>query len=98
MLAMAIRSYKDKFAQAILEDRKIGKGFPSDIVKVTRRKLVMLDAATRLDDLKVPPQNRLEALTKDLIGFHSIRINDQWRIIFRWTPEGPEEVRIDDYH
>lgn len=62
------------------------------------RKLDMLNAAHVLDDLKAPPGNRLEALKGDLAGFHSIRINSQWRIIFRWTPSGPEDVEIIDYH
>jgi proteic killer suppression protein len=65
---------------------------------VARRKLVLLDAAKRLGDLKVPPGNRLEELKGDLKGYHSIRINDQWRIVFQWTAEGPKNVRIDDYH
>ena len=58
----------------------------------------MLDAASRLDDLKVPPGNRLEALSGDLSGFHSIRINDQWRLIFVWRDDGAHEVEIVDYH
>jgi proteic killer suppression protein len=58
----------------------------------------MVDAATRLDDLRSPPGNRLEALKGDRRGRHSIRINQQWRICFRWTSEGPEAVEIVDYH
>jgi proteic killer suppression protein len=95
---MTIRSYGDAVSREILEDRKVGKGFPADLVKVARRKLVLLDAAKRLGDLKVPPGNRLEELKGDLKGYHSIRINDQWRIVFQWTAEGPKNVRIDDYH
>lgn len=95
---MTIRSYGDTVSRGILEDRKAGKGFPADLVKVARRKLVLLDAAKRLGDLKVPPGNRLEELKGDLKGYHSIRINDQWRIVFQWTAEGPKNVRIDDYH
>jgi proteic killer suppression protein len=60
--------------------------------------LVQLDAAARLSDLTVPPGNRLEALRGDLRDYHSIRINGQWRIIFRWTEAGPEEVEIVDHH
>jgi len=67
-------------------------------VKTTVRKLDMLEAATTLEDLRVPPGNRLEALKGDLRGQHSIRVNDQWRIVFRWTPRGPAEVRLLDYH
>ena len=58
----------------------------------------MLHYAAHLDDLKAPPGNRLESLRVDLKGFHSIRINEQWRIVFRWTDAGPYEVRITDYH
>lgn len=58
----------------------------------------MLHYAARLSDLKAPPGNRLEALHSDLKGLFSIRINDQWRIIFKWTDAGPTEVRIADYH
>jgi proteic killer suppression protein len=61
------------------------------------RKLVMIDAAVVLDDLRVPPGNRLEALKGDRVGQHSIRINQQWRICFRWTKAGAEDVEIVDY-
>ena len=74
------------------------KGFPTDIFPVARRKLGMLDAALTLDALRVPPANRLEALKKDRKGQYSIRINDQWRVCFRWTNLGPEAVEIVDYH
>jgi len=62
------------------------------------RKLEMLDVAALLVDLASPPGNHLEALTKDRAGQHAIRINKQWRVCFRWTPEGPEDVEITDYH
>lgn len=62
------------------------------------RKLDMLNAAARLDDLKAPPGNRLEALKGDRAGRHSIRINDQWRICFIWSDQGTQEVEIVDYH
>lgn len=65
---------------------------------MTRRKLVQLNAAGSLDDLALPPGNRLEALRGDLKGCHSIRINDQWRIVFRWRDTGPDDVEIMDYH
>jgi len=76
----------------------VPKGFPANLAKVTRRKLIMLDAATFLAALKSPPGNRLEELEGDLAGKHSIRINDQWGIVFRWTASGPEDVEIVDYH
>ena len=68
------------------------------MAKVARRKLVQLNNAATLSDLAAPPGNRLEALRGDLAGRHSIRINDQWRVVFRWGQEGPEEVEIVDYH
>jgi len=67
-------------------------------VRVALRKLAILDAATTLDDLRVPPGNRLEALKGDRKGQYSIRINDQWRICFIWKDSGPEMVEIVDYH
>jgi proteic killer suppression protein len=93
-----IKSFRGAFAQAILHERRVPKGFPADIARVARRKLVQIDNAVELRDLAAPPGNRLEALHGDLAGKHSIRINDQWRIVFRWTPAGPEEVEITDYH
>jgi proteic killer suppression protein len=74
------------------------KRFPADLVKVARRKLRYLNAAGDLNDLRSPPGNRLEALAGDRKGQHSIRINDQFRVCFVWTTEGPAEVEIVDYH
>lgn len=68
------------------------------IEAVVKRKLDMVDAATRLDDLQSPPGNRLEALSGDRRGQHSIRINREWRVCFRWTPDGPDAVEVVDYH
>ncbi len=68
------------------------------ISRVALRKLIQMNQARTLSDLAVPPGNRLEALKGNLSGFHSIRINDQWRIIFRWSHDGPERVAIVDYH
>jgi proteic killer suppression protein len=93
-----IRGYRGKFAQAILADRRAPKGFPADLLVVARRKLIQLNAAGALGDLAIPPGNRLEALKGDLRGRHSIRINNPWRIVFRWTDAGPEDVEIMDYH
>lgn len=91
-----IRSFKcDKTAA-------LSKGNPVkqlvNIAKVARRKLRQLEIANRLDDLRVPPGNRLEALRGSRAGQHSIRINDQWRLCFRWADSGAEEVEIIDYH
>ena len=74
------------------------KGFSFAVAKVARRKLVQLNNAGALRDMMLPPGNRLEALKGDLAGRHSIRINDQWRIVFRWTDAGPDDVEIMDYH
>jgi proteic killer suppression protein len=93
-----IRSFKGRFAEAILADRQIPKGFSQALAKVARRKLVQLNNAGALGDVAVPPGNRLEALKGNLAGKHSIRINDQWRIVFGWTDAGPEDVEILDYH
>lgn len=93
-----IKSIRGKFAKPILQARAIPKGFPADLAKIARRKLIMVDAADFLEALRSPPGNRLEALKGELAGKHSIRINDQWRIVFRWTDAGPEDVEIMDYH
>jgi toxin HigB-1 len=79
-------------------DGESPKGFPGHLVKVARRKLRYLHAAETLGDLRSPPGNRLEALTGDRKGQHSIRINDQFRVCFIWTAEGPTEVEIVDCH
>ena len=74
------------------------KTCPESMWKVAARKLDLLDSATTLDELRVPPGNRLEALSGDRKGNHSIRINDQYRICFQWTEKGPDQVEIVDYH
>lgn len=93
-----IRGFRGKFAETIFRDRAVPKGFPAGIAGVARRKLIMIHNAGALEDLKSPPGNRLEALRGNLAGKHSVRINDQWRIVFRWTDIGPDEVEIVDYH
>ncbi|HZE53782.1 MAG TPA: type II toxin-antitoxin system RelE/ParE family toxin [Bradyrhizobium sp.] len=95
---LVIRNFKGKLAEPILQGRMVPKGFPANLAKVARRKLIMVDAAAFLEALNSPPGNRLEALKGDLAGKHSIRINDQWRVVFRWTEAGPEDVEIVDYH
>jgi proteic killer suppression protein len=92
-----IQSFKGKTIESVFRGI-CPKGFPADIVKVARRKLKALDAARSLNDLHIMPGNRLEALKGNLAGKHSIRINDQWRVVFRWGDAGPEDVEIDDYH
>lgn len=92
-----IRSFRDVKIDQIAKG-KSPKGFPSDLVRATRQKLFMLDAAAELNDLRSPPGNRLEALKGKRKGQHSIRINDQWRICFTWTNGGADNVEIVDYH
>ena len=96
---MAIRSFADKATKDFFLSGKISKkdGWRG-IGAVARRKLDMMHYAADLRDLRSPPANRLEALKGDLKGCHSIRINDQGRIVFRWTSAGAEEVRIAEYH
>lgn len=96
---MAIQSFADSEVEAFF----IGGSVPkkagwSRVAKVVMRKLDVLDYALQLADLRSPPGNRLEALKGDLAGFHSIRVNDQWRVIFSWTDAGPTEVDVVDYH
>lgn len=92
-----IQSFRDKLTAAVFNGES-PKGFPSDLISVARRKLRYLHAAANLDDLRSPPGNRLEALAGDRKGQHSIRINDQFRVCFVWTKEGPANVEIVDYH
>src|SRR5262245_11878021 len=92
-----IKSFKDRITHAVYEG-EAPKGFPADLVKVARRKLAYLDAAVDLSDLRAPPGNRLEALSRDRAGQHSIRINDQFRVCFVCTKDGPTDVEIVDYH
>ena len=92
-----IESFGDKRAAAVFRGR-MPRGFPSDIAAVARRKLRMLDAAVLLDDLRMPPANRLEALSGDREGQHSIRINDQWRVCFVWQDGAAHHVEVVDYH
>ena len=94
---MAIRSFKDKMTEAVFGG-KCPKGFPASVFNVTRRKLNATDFAVASTDLKIPSGNNLEPLAKDRAGQHSIRVNDQYRVCFRWTEAGPEEVEFTDYH
>jgi proteic killer suppression protein len=95
-----IQSIKGQLTQDVFDGKnsKEARKLNQSLHAVARRKLDQLNAAVRLDDLRFPPGNRLEALSGRLKGLHSIRINDQWRVVFRWTFTGPEEVRIEDYH
>jgi proteic killer suppression protein len=92
-----IRSFADKEAEKIWAGTQ-SRRLPPDIQGVARRKLRMLNNASALQDLKIPPANRLEPLRGDRKGQHSIRINDQWRICFRWHDGDAHDVEIVDYH
>jgi len=92
-----IKSFRNEAAKAAWE-RRFVKGVPNEIIKVANRKLTQLHNALSLNDLRAPPGNRLEALQGDRAGQHSIRINDQWRLCFRWLDGDAHDVEIVDYH
>ncbi|MDG2520324.1 type II toxin-antitoxin system RelE/ParE family toxin [Caulobacter segnis] len=92
-----IRNWKSHAAKEVFEGRA-PKGFPSDLVKKTRRLLAQLNAVTAVEQLRHPPGNRLHALSGDLAGKWSLSVNDQFRIVFVWGPEGPQDVWFGDYH
>jgi proteic killer suppression protein len=95
-----IQSFGDPTTEALFHGTGAARirRVPANVVASALRKLDMLNAAHVLEDLKAPPGNRLEALRGDLKGRHSIRVNDQWRLVFRWTNQGPAEVSLLDYH
>ncbi len=92
-----IRNFADKEAEKIW-DGTPSRRLPADLQTIARRELRMLNNAENLNDLRVPPANRLEALKGDRRGQYSIRINDQWRICFRWADGDAHDVQIVDYH
>ena len=94
-----IVTFRGRLAEDLFFDRHtaVTKRFPSQLRDVAQRKLQYLNAATALMDLRSPPGNRLEALKGQLAGYYSIRVNDQWRVLFRWQ-DGAHEVQIVDYH
>ena len=92
-----IKSFRDKETEKIFS-RYFSSKLPQNIQNMARKKLIILDAATEIEDLRVPPGNRLEALKGDRKGQHSICINDQWRICFKWKDGDSYAVEITDYH
>lgn len=92
-----IRTFRDKDAERILSRERV-KRFSLELQKIAQRKLVALDAAEKLDDLRIPPSNRLEKLVGRRKGQYSIRINDQWRICFTWKDGNAFNIEIVDYH
>jgi proteic killer suppression protein len=95
-----IVSFGDKATEAVFHGTPIRllKRFPADVLRRASVKLDYLNGASDLIDLEKPPGNRLEALKGDLRGFHSIRVNDQWRIVFRWESTDAHDIRLVDYH
>ena len=93
-----IKSFRGRIAQLVYSRLAAPRQFPATVYRVAQRKLEMIDAATTLKDLSVPPGNRLEKLKADRKGQHSIRINDQWRVCFRWEDGDAYDVEITDYH
>ena len=92
-----ILSFADKETERIWNG-EVSRRLPTEIQSIARRKLRMINNARRLDDIRIPPANRLEALKGDMKGQHSIRVNDQWRICFRWSNAGVTDVQVVDYH
>lgn len=93
---MPIQSFKCKDTRGLFEGQRCRRFV--NIEAVAMRKLAMLNRAAVLEDLRIPPNNRLEALHGDRKGQHSIRVNRQWRVCFVWTESGPRDVEIVDYH
>ena len=91
-----IRSFADKHTESLFRDERARRF--EGIARSAKRKLEALNAASRQEDLTIPPSNRLEKLKGNLTGFYSIRINDHWRVIFKWIDGEPHEVGIVDYH
>jgi proteic killer suppression protein len=95
-----IQSFADETTADLFRERntRAARRIPRDIWRVAQRKLKAIDVAARIDDLKIPPGNRLEVLKGDQVGRHSIRINDQYRVTFQWEQGHAHEVRVEDYH
>jgi len=91
-----IKSFRCKDTEAMFGGTRVARF--ANIQTIAMRKLAMLNQAARLNDLRVPPGNRLEALRGNRAGQHSVRVNDQFRVCFRWAESGPEDVEIVDYH
>jgi proteic killer suppression protein len=95
-----IQSFGNRLAEDLFFDRRSRetRAFPPELMRVARRKVLYLHDAAELDDLRVPPGNRLEQLKGRWKGYHSIRINDQWRVVFRWEQGHAQDVTVVDYH
>ena len=95
-----ITSFGNKLAEDLFhgETTKVTRSFPPELRRIAQRKLQYINAATNLLDLRIPPGNRWEALRGNLKGYHSIRINDQWRVVFAWEHADASDVKVIDYH
>jgi proteic killer suppression protein len=95
-----IESFGNRLAEDLFFDRRSRdiRAFPPELLRVARRKVLYLHDAAELDDLRLPPGNRLELLKGRWKGYHSIRINDQWRLVFRWEQGHAQDVSVVDYH
>jgi proteic killer suppression protein len=95
-----IENFGNRLAEDLFDDKRsnVVRRFPTELVRAARRKLLYLHDAAELQDLRVPPGNRLEAVKGELSGFYSIRINEQWRVVFRWKDGNAYDVQILDYH
>ena len=95
-----ISSFGNRLAEDLFDDRrsKAVRSFPQELIRIARRKLLYLHESAELRDLRMPPGNRLETMKGSWRGFYSIRINDQWRVVFRWHSGSASEVQIVDYH
>jgi proteic killer suppression protein len=95
-----IESFGNRLAEDLFFDRRSRetRAFPPELIRVARRKVLYLHDAAELNDLRVPPGNRLELLKGRWKGYHSIRINDQWRLVFRWEQGHAQDVTVVDYH
>ncbi|HEY4929304.1 MAG TPA: type II toxin-antitoxin system RelE/ParE family toxin [Acidimicrobiales bacterium] len=92
-----LQSFRDKDTERVWHRQRVRR-LDEDTQRAALRKLLILDAADAIYDLRIPPGNRLEKLKGDRVGDYSIRVNQKWRICFRWTAAGPEEIEIVDYH
>ena len=95
-----IRSFGNQLTEDLFEDEvtKHTRSFPPELRRIARRKILYLHDADELMDLKVPPGNRLEALKREWKGYHAIRINNQWRLVFRWEDGNAHDAQVVDYH
>ena len=92
-----IRTFADKDTESLFNGLRV-RTFPPDVARTAQRKLIFLNVAKELNDMRNPPGNRLKPLQGSRAGTYSIRINDQWRVTFRWADGAAEDVRVEDYH